>query len=145
VLVALFLGLLLCGVIAVVGVTLGSGASLRGGVGQSTFAPPAVSDVARQYRLGAGHLDVNLSAVTFPARGRTVDASVGLGLLTVEVPANAAVTVDAHVGVGQVEVFGQSGRDGQGEWVPNAPAPRGTPHLTLDAHVGMGDIQVTRG
>jgi predicted membrane protein len=98
-----------------------------------------------QYRLGAGHLDVNLSAVTFPATGRTVDASVGLGLLTVEVPANAAVTVDAHVGVGQVEVFGQSGRDVEGYWATNARGPERTPHLTLDAHVGMGDIQVTRG
>jgi hypothetical protein len=145
VLVALFLGLLLCSVIAVVSVTLGSGASLGGGVGQSTFAPSAVAHVASQYRLGAGHLDVDLSAVTFPARGRTVDASVGLGLLTVVVPADAAVTVDAHVGVGQVEVFGRSGRDVQGKWAPNARAPQGTPHLTLDAHVGVGDIQVTRG
>jgi hypothetical protein len=144
-LVAIFLGLLLCAVIAVVSVTLGSGSSLRGGLGSSAFAPATASGVFRQYRLGAGDLDVNLSAVTFPPRGQTVDLSVGLGQLTVEVPNDAAVTVDAHVGMGQVEVFGQSGRDVQGQWLPHGPGRKSTPHLTLECHVGLGDLQVTRG
>jgi phage shock protein PspC (stress-responsive transcriptional regulator) len=145
VLVAVFLGLLLCAVLMVVSVTLGSGSSLRGGVGRSTFDPQALSDVTSHYRLGAGNLDVNLSAVTFPAKGKTIDVTVGMGRLTVEVPENADVTVDAHVGMGQVDVFGQStsGVQVQG---PAHAAPGGGAHdLTLEAHVGMGDIQVTRG
>ncbi len=146
VLVALFLGLVLCSVIAAVSVTLGSGSSLRGGLGQSTFAPATVSAVAKEYRLGVGSLDVDLSGVTFPARGRAVELSVGIGRLTVDVPDNAIVNVDAHAGVGQVEVFGESGQDVQLQSLPrgggNGP---GTPRLTLQAHVGMGSIQVIRG
>jgi predicted membrane protein len=145
VLVALLLGLLLCSVIAVVSVTLGSGSSLRGGVGQSSFAPTAVSDVHKQYRLGAGELDINLSAVTFPARATTVYVTVGLGQLSVQVPANAAVTVDAHAGMGEVDVFDKSGREVQGKWPPGTRGAKSTPHLTLDVHVGVGEIQVTRG
>ena len=144
-LVAFFLGFLLCAVIAAVSVTLGSGSSLRGGVGASGFAPATASAVAQQYRLGAGNLDVDLSAVKFPARGKTVDVSVGLGHLTVEVPDNAVVNVDAHAGVGQVDVFGHSGRDVQVQWAPRGAGGSTAPHLTLDAHVGVGYLQVTRG
>jgi hypothetical protein len=85
-----------------------------------------------------------LSAVRFPAQGPTVDASLGLGHLTVEVPDNAVVTVDAHAGVGQVDVFGHSGRNVQVQYAPRG-AGGTAPHLTLDAHVGVGYIQVTRG
>ena len=93
-----------------------------------------------------GALDVDLSAVKFPARGPTVELSVGIGQLTVDVPKNAIVNVDAHAGVGQVDVLGQSGQDVQGQWAPRSggSGPR-TPRLTIDAHVGMGNIQVVRG
>ena len=145
-LVAFFLGFLLCAVIAAVSVTLGSGSSLRGGIGANGFAPATASAVTKQYHLGIGNLDVNLSAVKFPARGKTVDASVGLGHLTVEVPINAVVNVNAHAGVGEVDVFGNSGREMQGQWAPKGAGSGGTaPHLTLDAHVGVGYVEVTRG
>jgi predicted membrane protein len=115
-------------------------------VGNSTFAPSTASDVLSHYRLGAGNLDVNLSSVKFPTAGQTVDLTVGLGQLSVEVPGNATVTVDAHAGMGQVDVLGLSGRDVQTTKLPHrSSGGNGTPHLTLEAHVGMGDIQVTRG
>lgn len=71
---------------------------------------------------------------------------MGIGQLTVDVPNNAIVTVDAHVGIGQADAFGQSGSDVQVQWSP--PGIGGgdaTPRLTVHAHVGIGDIQVVRG
>ena len=144
--VAFFLGFLLCAVIAAVSVTLGSGSSLRGGVGANGFTPATASAVTKQYHLGIGNLDVNLSAVRFPAQGQKVDISVGLGHLTVEVPDDAVVNVNAHAGVGEVDVFGNSGRQVQLKSVPQGAGSGGTaPNLTLDAHIGVGYVQVTRG
>ena len=114
-------------------------------MGDNTFAPSSAAAVARHYRLGAGNLDVNLSAVTFPARGQAVEVTVGMGHLTVELPTNADVTVNAHVGLGHVDVWGHSGSDVQAQWPPGGTGPKEAPYLTLDAHVGVGDIEVTRG
>ncbi len=143
-LVAFFLGFLLCAVIAALSVTLGSGSSLGGGIGASGFAPATAPTVSSQYHLGVGNLDVDLSAVKFPAGGKTVHVSLGIGHLTVEVPDNAVVNVNAHAGVGEVDVFGNSGRDVQQQWAPKHSGNK-TPHLTLDAHVGVGYVEVTRG
>ena len=143
VLVALIAALVLLTVLTVVGVTLGSGSSLSGGVGDNTYAPVNASAVRSHYRLGAGNLDVNLSQVEFPASGKTVDVTLGLGNLSVEVPRDAVVTVQAHSGIGQVEVFGQTGSDVQATYNGVKGRAAAAPHLNLDAHVGMGHLQVT--
>ena len=144
VLVALIAALILLAVITVVGVTLGTGSSLSGGVGDTTYAPASISSVQPHYRLGAGNLDLNLSSVKFPATGKTVDVTVGLGNLTVEVPRDAVVTVQARSGIGQVEVFGRSGSDVQASAFGGPGSQATAPHLNLSAHVGMGDLQVTQ-
>jgi hypothetical protein len=140
--VAVMAALLLIVVIAAVSLTLGSGSSLRGGIGDDSFAPATLSTVATQYRLGIGDLDVNLSAVSFPPRGRTVTMSVGIGELTIVVPRQTTVYVNAHAGVGDVQVLGVSGSTYHGRAQKGGPsAPAG--HLTINAHVGMGEVQVT--
>jgi hypothetical protein len=127
-------------VIAAVTVTLASGSSLRGGVGDTTLAPARLSSVASHYRLGVGHLDVNLSAVDFPADGdRTISFSLGIGQMSVQVPRGIVVMVMAHSGVGDVDVFGVQGSD-----VNVESRLRGPVRLTIDAHVGIGAIRVTQ-
>ena len=74
--------------------------------GQQLLAGQPVR-VQSYYRLGAGNLDLNLAVVKFPPAGKTVDVTVGLGNLTVEVPKGTVVSVDAKTGIGQVDVFGQ--------------------------------------
>ncbi len=145
VLMALITALVLLAALAVVTVTLGSGSSLRGGVGKDAFAPVSASAVKSYYRLGAGNLDVNLSAVQFPVSGKNVQVTLGLGHMTIEVPSDAAVTVQAHSGVGQVQVFGQSASNIQTTYYNGTGPESGAPHLNINAHVGMGDIQVTSG
>ncbi len=144
VLVALMAALVLLAVLTVVGVTLGTGSSLRGGVGDNSYSPANLSAVQSYYRLGAGNLDLNLAAVKFPPAGKTVDVTVGLGNLTVEVPKDTVVSVDAKTGIGQVDVFGQRASNVQTTYYGTGTAS-GAPRLNLDAHVGMGDLQVTQG
>jgi hypothetical protein len=143
--VAALFALLLCTVAAVAAFTLGSGSSLRGGLGDSTYSPASSPTVAAHYRLGAGSLNVDLSSAQFPARDQTVDFSLGLGQLSIVVPADATVNVDAHCGLGQVDLFSRNvGSSVQGTYPPTKGAA-GAHELTLVAHVGMGSIQVTRG
>jgi len=125
--VAFFLGFLLCAVIAAVSVTLGSGSSLRGGIGANRVR--SGNGVRRHQAVPLGHWQPGrqLSAVKFPARGKTVDVSVGLGHLTVEVPSNAVVNVNAHAGVGEVDVFGNSGGRCKGNGRPKALGAVGLP------------------
>jgi hypothetical protein len=148
-LLVLGVGLLLLAVVGAGGIAIGSGSSLRGGVGNTSYYPPALSSVASRYRLGVGHLDVDLSAVQFPAKGKTVDVTLGVGRLTIEVPSDAFVTVNAGAGLGQLTIFGvkQSGPHIQVTQVSPAAelsgSPRKVPHLTVDAHVGLGQVTVT--
>jgi phage shock protein PspC (stress-responsive transcriptional regulator) len=145
VLLALVTALVLLAVVAVVGVVLGTGSSLSGGAGVSSFSPSTLGDVQSNYHLGAGKLVLDLSSVKFPAAGKAVDVTVGLGNLIVDVPKDAVVTVDARSGIGQVDVFGQTGSDIETTNYGTATPTSGAPHLDLDAHVGVGRMQVSRG
>ena len=144
VLMALMVALVLLAVLTVLGVTLGSGSSLRGGAGDNTYAPANVSAVQSHYRLGAGNLDLNLAAVEFPSAGKTVDVTVGLGKLTVEVPKNTVINLQARSGLGQVDVFGRTGSNVQETYYIGTP-PNSAPRLNLNAHVGIGSIQISQG
>ncbi len=145
VLLALVAALVLLAVITVVGVVLGTGSSLSGGAGDSSFSPSTLGDVQSNYHLGAGKLRLDLSSVEFPATGKAVDVTVGLGNLIIDVPNDAVVTVEARSGIGQVDVFGQTGSNIETTNYGTAATPAGAPHLDLDAHVGIGQLQVTRG
>ena len=145
ILVALIAALLLLGVMTAVGVTLGSGSSLSGGAGNNTYVPLNASSVQPHYRLGAGDLNVNLSRVQFPVSGQAVDVTLGVGNVTIEVPKGAVVDVHARSGIGQVDVFGQSGSNVQATSYQGAGQRSDAPHLNVDAHVGLGNLQVTQG
>jgi phage shock protein PspC (stress-responsive transcriptional regulator) len=84
-----------------------SGVPLRGGVGDTQWRPTSAAQVAPRYRLAIGNMRVDLSAVTFNPGTTHVTATVGIGHLVVELPAGVAVSVSAHSGLGDVQVFGQ--------------------------------------
>ncbi len=127
---ALFMGLVLLGVVSLVGLTLVSGSSLRGGYGYARFAPASLSQVRADYRLGVGRLQVDLSGLRAPAtyRPRTVDLTVGVGRLDVLVPPGLPVYVTAaSTGLGRSQV--------------GVPESR-RPVLYIDAHVGLGALDI---
>ena len=99
-------------IIAVVAATIFSvealsGVPLRGGIGDSQWRPTTPAQVASQYRLAIGNMQVDLSAVDFKPGTTHVTATVGVGRLVVELPPGPAVSVTAHSGMGDVQLFGQ--------------------------------------
>lgn len=151
---AFFAALVLLVVAGVVAVTLWSGGSLNGGVGNASMQPASLSQVRSHYRQGVGHLEVDLSRVRFPDRGRQVDVSLGVGDLQLVLPRRTVVNLDASSGVaGRVHLpDGEMARQAfQGELGKPASLVSGdrssprVPHLTVDAHVGVGVINVSWG
>jgi phage shock protein PspC (stress-responsive transcriptional regulator) len=127
-----------------------SGVPLRGGVGDMQWRPTAASQVAPRYRLAIGNMQVDLSNVTFRPGTTHVTASVGIGNLVVDLPSGTAVSVSAHSGLGDVQVFGQNdGGFGPRRVMQSAGSTTsvtvGTgPRIVLDAQTGVGHVQVIR-
>jgi phage shock protein PspC (stress-responsive transcriptional regulator) len=135
-----------------------SGVPLRGGVGDTQWRPTSAAQVASRYRLAIGNMEVDLSGVTFRPGTTRVTASVGIGNLVVDLPPHTTVSVDAHSGLGVVQVFGQ----GDGGFSPGrtfqSPAPSGSattatttastmaaqPYIVLNAQTGVGHVQIVR-
>jgi len=115
---------------------------LRGGVGDRIYRPRAVSDLRSPYRLAAGNLEVDLGRLDLSATTATVTATIGAGHLQVVVPDGAEVVVDAHVGAGEMTVFGRhsDGMDTGRHLVE--PGREGGGRLVLTARSGFGDLEV---
>jgi len=86
--------------------------------------------------------------VNFGSGTTHVTATVGIGNLVVELPPGTAVSVAAHSGLGDVQMFGQDdGGFSTGRTVQspgNAATGGATSRLVLDAEAGVGRVQVMR-
>jgi phage shock protein PspC (stress-responsive transcriptional regulator) len=111
--------------------------SLGDGVGDRSYAPASVADVQRQYQLGIGNLEVDLSAIE-ANRPLQVKASVGIGELRVIVPRDASIAVDSKVKAGSISSLGRED-DGR-----NAGVVSGDGRLHVVARVGAGRIDIVR-
>jgi phage shock protein PspC (stress-responsive transcriptional regulator) len=118
---------------------------LFAGVGDRAVHPATLTSVHDRYRLGIGNLDVNLSDVRFPTGETHVKATLGVGDLTIRVPQDVTVEVDARASAGQVTLFGHA-NDGTSvhDRATRAGATPGRV-LVLDARVGLGQVEVVRG
>lgn len=137
---------------------LGSDATMW--AGDPTWAPTTTAEAEDGYSLVAGNLVVDLSGLEADS-DLTVPASVVFGNLTVVVPDDADVTINADVGAG--EVVGQLGEDWTGPSLPPWGSTRtgdsltngvgiGTtltregdgsgPQITIDAEVSFGQIYI---
>ncbi|HZR94336.1 MAG TPA: PspC domain-containing protein [Gaiellaceae bacterium] len=131
--------------IAALAVTLAVRVPLFAGFGDRTSHPTTIASLDTSYELGMGNLTLNLADLPLPTGETHVKATLGIGDLTVRVPADAAVDVDARASGGQVVLFG---RIDDGTSVhEHAREGAGTPArtLVLDARVGFGRVTVTRG
>lgn len=136
VVVGLLLGLV---VVLVAGVLFAVRVPVFAGVGNRTY-----TDLHSTYTLGVGKLDVDLRDVQLPKGETFVKATLGIGDLRVEVPANASVDLDAHVQAGNVLALGRSddGTHVRSQIVDRTGSGR---VLVLDLHTGLGKIEVVRG
>ena len=104
----------------------------------------------RNYRTEFGTMTVDLRQVHFSPHITSVNASVAVGILTVDVPANAIVYLKTHIGAGTVEYLGQFGFNYQPftaipPSLKTAASQARAPHLILNVEVGVGQIDVRRG
>jgi predicted membrane protein len=115
---------------------------LGNGVGEKTYVVDSKQELRRDYKLGVGHLKVDLRGVSFPVGEETqVDTRVDVGNLEVIVPDDVALRVHADAQAGDVDVLGRTD-DGRNADVTVDEA--GARVLVLDAHVGAGKVHVTR-
>lgn len=106
----------------------------RGAMGEHTWAPASVTDLASNYKvtMGSGTLDLRALNLT---ENRTVDVDVQMGDAHVLVPSGMTVRSNCTATMGQAQcVNGISG--------PNTP---GAPVLDLNVDVRAGSVEVQRG
>jgi phage shock protein PspC (stress-responsive transcriptional regulator) len=139
--------------VAIAGLVAGGGLRLEGGVGNRSATPaPAVSGPIVE-RQAVGELSLNLRNVTRGGRDAQVEASVGVGTLSVTVPQRARVVVEATTAKGSIDPFvipnghgpvqGFDQRESRTVRPERAKGTLPTIHLTAD--VGLGDIDLRGG
>jgi phage shock protein PspC (stress-responsive transcriptional regulator) len=117
---------------------------LFAGIGHRTDTPVDAASVHSKYELGIGDLTLNFAGVSLPKGQTFVKATVGIGNLTVIVPANASVDVKGSAQAGHLQLLGQSddGTHVRSHLVDRTGSGR---VLVLDVRTGLGRVQVQRG
>jgi phage shock protein PspC (stress-responsive transcriptional regulator) len=115
------------------------------GLGEETFAPATLSALESKYEHGIGDLTVDLRNVPLDGKTRRVEVELGMGSLTVIVPRNQSLVVDAHVDAGKISLPDGRTADGWDESLRYANRTAGQGTLVIDLEMGFGDAQVTRG
>jgi phage shock protein PspC (stress-responsive transcriptional regulator) len=130
---------------------------LRGGAGERRWSPTTVSAAeAAPYRLTTGEGTLDLSELE-PATGTTADveASVTIGRLVVDVPADTTVEVNGHVGLGHLALrtdpdtaVDREGFNLTANYTDAAdtdsPTATSAGRIVLDVEVGVGELEVRR-
>lgn len=117
-----------------------AGAGFEGRPGLRTVEPATVEELDT-YRLAAGSLTVDLSAIVPSPLGTPVRARVGVGRLVVIVPPGPTVGGTVRTGVGRAETL-VTDELGIGNELSAGTAVAGAPRFTLDLSVGIGDLEV---
>lgn len=140
-------GLVVFGVfltVAVVAVAATPEGAFRGGIGEREFQVGAQEELEDRYDVAAGDLTLDLSELDLTETA-TVDVTVGAGKMRVLLPDDVAVTIEAAVGAGKVDLLGETT---EGLSVTRTYTTPGfsdaPPNLVLDLDVAAGEIEVTR-
>jgi predicted membrane protein len=121
---------------------------VNGGVGDRTWRPATVADLRAVYRLGIGDAELDLTRLDLTTADRQrVDIRQGVGDLTIVVPDDVVVLVDADVQGGDLRLPDRADIDGtdlsERVVVPEGSSPRSAV-LVVDAELGLGSMEVRR-
>jgi phage shock protein PspC (stress-responsive transcriptional regulator) len=125
------------------------GVPVEGGSGVKSWSPTSVAQLQRNYHGAYGASTIDLEAVPFTVGTWSINATQGVGNLTVDVPSDAVVSIRSHVGIGNVNTYTWRGTLQDMFVAPfttdgSIPA-KDAPHLELNLQVGIGQINVVRG
>jgi phage shock protein PspC (stress-responsive transcriptional regulator) len=119
---------------------------VRGGVGERIYSPVSANLLRSDYRLGVGHLRLDLRGTHFaPGSDQRVHLRLGVGQAEVLVPPNVCVSSTAHISGGQTDVFERTAGGADHDWQDLRTAAPGHPHLTVDANIGFGQLRIEPG
>jgi phage shock protein PspC (stress-responsive transcriptional regulator) len=115
-------------------------APIEGGFGEHRFSPTSAGDLQDEYRLAGGRMVLDLTQIERGDGPIVISASVALGGLFVELPADAGLELDAAVGAGDIRILGawQAGTNLTDRRVTTGDGPT----FVLDLEAGIGGVQV---
>jgi phage shock protein PspC (stress-responsive transcriptional regulator) len=118
---------------------------LQAGIGEHRYRPASVAAVADEYTLGAGQLQLDLSAVTFEGTTTQIDVSVGAGETEIIVGDGVTVAVDGQMRAGRARLFGTTtiGRPFVGD-LNRIDEGAGAGRLQLSIDNGVGELTIRR-
>ena len=139
-------GLILVGLVSTVALVGAVAADEYDGHEHRVHATPqTAADVKDDYHMDAGELVLDLTEVTDPSAldGRTIDLEGGVGKMTVVIPDEWGVRVNAHVGIGSARVLDTGENGGLGvDYSAGRSGGVEQPDIKVDAHLGVGAIEV---
>ena len=115
---------------------------VRGGTGEVTYRPATPGEVRDSYRLGVGHLVVDLRDARLTAGDHRIKIRLGVGGAELLVPPGVCVATKNHVGIGGTSVFNRDGGGIDTDWSDERSAPEGTPRVVVDGDIGIGALIV---
>jgi phage shock protein PspC (stress-responsive transcriptional regulator) len=127
------------------GVVAAAGLDIRGGVGDRVYSPASASDLRSDYKLGVGHLRVDLRNADLGPGDHRIHLKLGVGQAEVLVPRDVCVSSSAHIAGGNTTVFEHDSGGVDHDWQESRDAPVGTPHLIVDADIGFGQLRIEPG
>jgi phage shock protein PspC (stress-responsive transcriptional regulator) len=121
------------------------------GLGATTWRPLTASGVQRLYERGTGTTTLDLTRLALGGGTVTTALKLGAGQAVIRLPADATVSLDYDLGLGEVVLPGEAHHGvrldaGQHRQLVYAPPPGTLPAGTIDLDVklGVGQLQVIR-
>jgi hypothetical protein len=139
--------LIVLGAILSIALGIGAAADSSASKGEVRWTPVNAEQLESSYRIDIGNAVLDLSAVNFAGRQESIDVGVGAGNLTLLLPANVDVRLEAKVDVGNADVLGTKW-NGVGQpthyFNDDGADGAGGGRLTVRANVDVGNLEVRR-
>src|SRR4051812_26341928 len=135
-------------IVPALGMALAAGAvaaadlDVRGGTGERVYRPVTADALRSEYKLGIGHLRLDLRDAHLGPGEHKVHLKLGLGQAEVLVPPNVCVSSTAHISGGATSVFDRESGGTYHDWQDIRHAAAGKSHLTVDANIGFGELRI---